>query len=1125
MKKSYDFGGYYRPSALALMLGLLAVGAPVLHASNASAASVEQNAQDARRVTVSGVVRDDKGEPLIGVQIADLQTATGGVTDLDGKFSFQARVGAKLTFRYVGYEEVVVQVVAGKTTFDVVMKESTSVLSELVVTGYGGKVKRNKVTNSIATVKPETLTVGVYSNPAQALSGAVAGLRVQQTSGNPGAQPALVIRGGTNLDGSGSPLIVVDGQLRASMADINPEDIEDMQVLKDAGATAIYGARASNGVVLITTKSGKAGQGQLNIKIKTGWDYFNQTNTFLHADRYIYWQRVAHQHIVDNYPNYARVASYLTGSTPFGLGNAYDSNFNIMKYDANNQQHAELLTKGWAVMDDPAVDGQKIIYRHTTPSDFAIVSPALTKDYNISMQGGNDKATYYAGIGYNDQDGMAVTSFYKRYSFLFNASYKLKPWLKSTSNFSYNRANWQSMPGSAADEYRYFGRVFSMAPTVRYTDEEGNNLLGPNITDGNHLFQPEKWWQDNQSDKFTMVQSFDIDVTKHLSLKASANWFYSEGNYESFNRDRLSNRLSGQWLRGRESSASFERDFRQTYNFIANYDRDFGDHGLNAMLGTEYLDIKTLYMGASGSGAPTDDFSDLSYTSSEANKRSIDTGHSQMRILSYFGRINYDYKSRYLLSLVSRYDGYSSLLGDNRWGFFPGVSAGWVMSQEDFFKNAFPFISFAKLRASFGVNGNASGIGAYTLQGAYASSGKYNGNAGFLISTLPNPGLRWEKTTTREVGLDLGFFENRLNVNLTYYNRLTSDKYAGFTLPSTTGFPSITNNNGEFRNQGLELEVSAKILQTQDWTWNAGFNMGINKNTVEKLPFKEGAPRNQQNAVEVYTGASHIDENGNTVYEKDWVGGYQEGQEPGAIVVYKYQGIYRTDAEIPGNLVVKTGQLNGYWMYGPEAYAKLTDDQKKTAMPLKAGDAIWADINGDGIIDEFDRVVIGRSIPRVTGGLNTTLRYKNLSLYVRTDFALGHWVVDNSTAWIMGNAQGTYNTITRTEDSFTEANTSAEYPRYLWGDLKGNYRRGSSLFAYRGDYLALREVSLSYSLPKHWANKVFCENISLSITGQNLGYLSAAMKTMTNPEIATGDGGYERYPLPRKLILGLNVTF
>lgn len=1074
------------------------------------------------RIKLTGTVKDDKGEPLMGVQVIPVgATQNGGLTDLDGNFTIMVPKGTKqLSFSYVGYAKHVVAI-GNQSTFKVVMHEEASALNEIVVTGYGGKIKRNKVTNSISTVKSETLSVGVYSNPAQALSGAIAGVRVQQASGNPGAQPSLVIRGGTNLDGSGAPLVVVDGQLRESMADINPEDIEDMQVLKDAGATAIYGARASNGVVLITTKSGKSGLGQLSVKVKTGWDFMRQANEFLSTDRYIYWMRTAHQRIVDTYKDQAysgNLAKYLIQPKPFGTGNTYGGKYNILPYDANNTQHAELLTKGWSVMDDPAVAGQKLIYRGVRPQDFAIQSPAFTQDYNISMQGGNDKGTYYAGIGYNNQEGLAVTSFYKRYSFLFNGSYKLKPWLKSTSNFSFNRANWQSMPGSAADEERYFGRAFSVPPTVRFNDEEGNHLLGLGGGDANHLFQPEKYQRFNQSDKFTMVQTFDIDLSKHLTLKASANWYYSESFGEAFNRDYMTDNFSNpiKYNTTRSSSASWSRDFRQTYNAILNYNRDFGKHSLGAMLGTEYLDVFEYGFSASGSGAPTDDFGDLEYTTADANKRTINSFHERMRILSYFGRVNYDYDGTYLVSLVSRYDGYSSLLGENRWGFFPGISAGWILTKESWFKEALPFVSFAKLRASYGVNGNASGIGAYTLQGSYVSAGKYNGKVGYVVGDLANPGLRWEQTTTRELGLDLGFFENRLNVNLTYYNRLTSDKYATYTLPSTTGFSGIRNNNGEFRNQGLELELTAKILQNKDWSWNAGLNLGINKNTVVSLPYKEGAPRNQQNAQEVYTG------NGD---EKDWVGGYQEGQEPGALVLYKFMGIYRTDDEVPGDLVVETGQLNSYKMYGPKAYAALTAEQKKTAMPIKAGDAIWYDVNGDNKIDQFDQVVVGNTTPRVTGGFNTTLRYQNLSLYLRTDFALGHWVVDRSTAWIMGAAQGEYNTITLTEDSFTEANPNAKYPRYLWGDLMGNYRRNSTLFAYRGDYLAFREVSLSYSLPKHWAKKVFCENISISATAQNLGYLSAAAKTMTNPEVGTGDGGYERYPLPRKFILGLNVTF
>lgn len=1083
-------------------------------------------AQD--KIKVSGNVRDDKGEPLVGVQVIPQgATASGGLTDLDGNFQLNIPKTVKtLSFSYVGFERRTVAV-NGSAPLRIVLREVTSAIDEVVVTGYGGKVRRNQVTNSISTVKKEALSVGVFANPAQALSGAVPGVRVQQVSGNPGAQPSIVIRGGTNLDGSGAPLVVVDGQLRASMADINPEDIEDMQVLKDAGATAIYGARASNGVILITTKTGKAGVSSFNVKVRAGWDFFHQANTFLSADRYLYWQRLAHERTAAMAPMHAaRLRRFLSTATPFGTGNVYgNSTNNVMAYDANSTLHADLLTKGWALMADPVVQGQQLIYRGITPSDYSINSPALTQDYNISMQGGNDRGVYYAGIGYNNQEGLAVTSYYKRYNFLFNGSYKIKPWLKSSSNFSFNRANWQSMPGSAANETQYFGRAFSTPPTSRFIDEEGNNLLGPGIQDGNHLFQPEKWQRFNQTDKFTMVQTFDIDLGKLFALKLSANWLYSEAFSESFLRDRLRNMLNNDYDRTRSSSASFTRDWRQTYTATLNYSQSFKKHKVDALLGTEYLDVQDYGFSAAGQGAVTDEYADLELTTPDANKRSIDSEHSEWRILSFLGRANYSYDGKYLASFVFRNDGYSTLLGANRWGFFPGVSAGWVFTQESWAKDALSFLSFGKLRASYGVNGNASGIDPYELQGRYALQGLYNGKQTYLISGLPNPDLRWEKTTTREVGLDLGFFKNKLNVNLTYYNRLTSDKYAQRTLTPTSGFTSIRSNNGELRNQGIELEVSARLLQTKDWSWNAGFNVGYNKNTVVSLPYKKDAPRNQQGAALVYTGSSHTNASGQIEYDMDYIGGYQEGQEPNQIVVYKYLGMYRSDDEVPGDLVVETGNPSGFKLYGPAKYNALSAKEKETALPIKAGDAIWQDVNGDGKIDQYDRVLLGSSVPRVTGGFNTTLRYKGLQLYVRTDFALGHWVLDESTAWIMGNYQGTYNTTTLTEDSFTEDNPNASYPRYLWFDQAGNYRSGSTLFAYRGDYLALRELSLSYSLPKHWAKKVFCQDITLSVTGQNLGYLSAATKTITVPEASTGGGGADRYPIPRKLLLGLNVTF
>ena len=444
----------------------------------------------------------------------------------------------------------------------------------------------------------------------------------------------------------------------------------------------------------------------------------------------------------------------------------------------------------------------------------------------------------------------------------------------------------------------------SLPPTVRYEDEDGNPVLGPNHSDGNQSYQPEKWLVDNQTDKFTMIQSLEIRPMKNLVIKGTANWYYSEGVYESFTKDFET--APGKFNTTRASSAKFERDFSQTYNVVLNYNNTFAqNHNIDVMLGSEYYDKKTKGFSASGSGAPTDDFADLNLTDNGEGKRTIDSWHSQYRILSYFGRLNYDYQGKYLLSGVFRYDGYSSLLGDNRWGFFPGVSAGWIFGKEDFIKNAVPDLSFGKLRFSYGVNGNATGIGAYTLQGSYNSQ-KYNGNVGYLIGALPNPGLKWEKTRTTEVGLDLSFFDNRLNANFTYYNRLTMDKYADLSLPTTTGFSSVKNNNGDFRNSGIEMELSGTILKIKDWTWKMGGNISYNKNKVVTLP-DNGQPKNRIGGQQIYTGRKVLDEAGNQVDEVIFVGGKQERQEPGILVGYKAEGLYKSWDDIPENLIVKTG--------------------------------------------------------------------------------------------------------------------------------------------------------------------------------------------------------------------------
>lgn len=1083
-------------------------------------------AQD--NITVKGIVYDNLKMTVPGASVVEKGTQNGTVTDMDGNFTLQVPKGATLVISYVGYKTAEVKV-NNAQPLKIVINEDAQMLDEVVVTGYSGTQLRSKTTNSIAKVKQETLNVGLFSNPAQALSGAVAGLKVIQSSGSPGAAPTVVLRGGTNLDGTGSPLVIVDGQLRDSMSDINPEDIESMEVMKDAGATAIYGARASNGVILITTKNGKNGNRQINFKAKLGLNYARTPYEFLSGGEYITALRKAvydSGHLfVDNDGNTKGYGPYsggsLEGAQPYGTGNVYGKSVYSTMFLTDENSY--LLGKGWQKVTDP-VTGKEIIYKDTDLARYNLNNPALTQDYNVNMSGGNDRATYYAGLGYNHQEAVPINTYYERYSFVTNASYKIADWLTSKSSLNYNRANWKNMPGSNTSEANYFGRILSLPPTVIFEDEEGNQQLGPGTADGNQSYQPEKWQNFNQSDKFTMVQSFQIDLMKGLSINASANWYYSEQLTESFTKDY--EKTPGVFDRTRSTSADYMRDFRQTYNAVLNYTATFArDHNVNLMLGTEYYDKFYRYYKASGQGAPTDDFGDLGLTDTGENKRTIDSQHSQMRILSFFGRLNYDYKEKYLLSAVFRRDGYSSLLGDNRWGFFPGVSAGWIFGREDFVKNNVPVLSFGKLRASYGVNGNASGIAEYTLQGSYNTQ-TYNGNVGYLIGGLPNPGLRWEKTATFEVGVDMSFFENKLTTNFTYYNRLTSDKYAALSFPTSTGFSSVTNNNGEFRNQGIEIELSGKIFENKDWSWTAGGNISFNKNKIVTLPYNK-LERNRQDAFQVYSGKQLSDGS----YEKIWVGGYQEGYEPNMLYMYKADGIYRSESDIPANLVDK--HLGSRILYGPEAWKKLSaaEQNASTNFPIQPGDAIWHDVNGDDVIDEFDKVEIGNTNPHWTGGFNTTLRWKGLQLYARFDFALDFWIYENSaqskTPWYMGCMQGSYN-VPRDlyYDTWSETNPDGKYPRFLWADQlgKGNYDTASSLFAYKGNYLAIRELSLSYSLPKEWTSVAKMQQASVSITGQNLGYITKA-KNVSSPETGANGVAGSGYSLPRSVLFGINVTF
>ncbi len=1085
--------------------------------------------------TCSGVVLDSNGETVIGASVKVVGSKMGTVTDIDGKFTLaNVPKGSTIEISYIGYTSQTVKFNGSPLT--ITLKEDATALDEVVVMGYGVAQKRAKVTNSIAKVSEKTLSVGVNANPAQALAGAVAGVKVDVTSGKPSATPSITIRGGSNYDGgSNEPLIIVDGVIRSSLADINSNDIESMEILKDAGATALYGARAGNGVILITTKQGKQGKANVSFNAKVGLNYYDLGYNMCSDEDYLYYYRLATQNCEWTLPGGKYASNYNSNlygtNVPGGIGRtelSQGQSYNILR---KTDENAYLLQKGWKEMLDPVSDNY-ILYRNIDPMEVNGRTPYVTQDYNASISGGNDRGRYYASLGLYDADGFVKGTFYKRYNFALTGSYKITKWLESNSVFNYTRANWlNDDPNLGTEQFMNRAQGFKF---VRYRDEDGNELYGTGNPTVNVNVNSGNFDRDYQSDKFAMTQSLTATIIPGLTVKGTMSWFYNEEYDEAFNHKYVTNQTgavnpdgTSGVNRSYNTSASFSRIFDQTYNLVANFNHTFAEkHTLNVMAGTEFYKRRYRGFSASGYGAPTGYFPGLELTQndSEVQSRSMSSFHYEEALMSYFGRAEYDYMDKYLVAATFRADGYSRLV-NNKWGTFPGVSAGWVFSKENFWQKwgMEKIINYAKLRASYGLNAtiNSSYLGYYTLQGSY-SAYQYDGTYGYRVSSLPNPNLKWEKTRTAEVGLDLGFLNNRFNLGITYYNRLTMDKYSSLTLPQTTGFSSVTYNNGQYRNAGVEFDLQSTLLRIRDFQWTLNANITYNKNTIVKLP-ENGLPNNRQGGTEVYTG------NGN---ETHYVGGYQEGQTPGSFVGYGVVKMARSQADIEAlGDYVDTGTTNGAAVYANESgRQKLIAAGYSNLVQLMPGDFIYEDRNGDNWVEAKDRKVLGNLTPKWTGGFNTTLTWKGLSLYARFDMGFGFQVYDSNVAFWLGEGQGNMAFNDAVRDTWTPDNPGAKYPRVCWASQFGtdNYIRTNSFFTQSGNYLACRELSLSYALPKFICQKVACTGITVSVTGQNLGYIKSCTiplpdnTTYTNGNTA-GWGG--TYNLPRTVLFGLNVTF
>ncbi len=1073
--------------------------------------------------TIKGkVVRADDSSPLAGVNISVKGKSAGTTTDANGEFSIEAAGDDVLQVSYVGFTTQDLKI-GNNASLSIALESSAGKLGEVVVVGYGTQSRRN-VTSAIAKLDDKVLANAPRSNVGSALQGTVPGLQVVNATGQPGAGPVLVLRGGASINNPGSPLVVIDGIIR-SYNDIASEDIASMELLKDAAATAIYGARANNGVILITTKHGAAGKAQISYKFTEGFNSRRQGYNYLNAKDFIYYNRLGNL-------NSGRTLAQVNSSRGYGLltDSANLASFDIRPYDAST---AYLMGQGWDTVGDPY--GGTITFKdHSGEVEDLVFRDTKTQEHYISVIGGNDKGKFFSSFDYYKEDGVIVGSDYRRFSGNINGSYKVLPTVEVSSGATLSTSSQVGVNGSAVNNmYRNLSLWPTFNPWIDSAKTQPNP--GSGINDGNPLYWLSKQQRSNEVNRITANASVKWDILPSLYIKASGNVYLFEQLDQSFTAatQTYSNIFSNPPTynnTNRTAYSTFSRDFQQQYNAIINYSKTFAEkHDVNVMAGAEYFGIKSFAQQVLGTKAPTDDIPTVNASTTFAAGDNYST-RSEYRIISAFGRVNYAYDSRYLLSLVFREDGVSSLAKDNQFGFFPGMSAGWNLHQEKFFQysSISNIISTVKPRISYGVNGNVAGLGRYEVQGGYGLQGLYNGNAGFLNTSIVNSNLRWEKSKTTDIGLDIGLLKNRITLIFDYYNRKTSDLLTNLSLPSYTGFSSVRTNLGTLQNKGYEVAVSADVLRTQrGLKLNLSANASYVKNKVLQLPYN-GNENNRQGGLQVYDPKS-----GSVI----WVGGLQEGQALGDIYAFKQTGIFNSEEEIAkmaGNRVDLVAGISG-------------PNSSYGSGKITPGDVNWLDVDKNDTIDSRDQVYVGNIYPKWTGGFSANLSYKGFSLYSRFEFALGHTIYNDLVARTLGNYQGTFNYIDWQKNAWSPTNTNTDIPKVYYADQvsaplgKKNYTRSNnagsvlnsnnSRFYEKGDYLACREITLSYDFPKSILShtKVLSQS-RLYVSLLNMFYLTKFTGPTPEPPVAEGSstitGVYAgTYPTPRTVVVGVQVSF
>lgn len=1026
---------------------------------------------------ISGVVTDSKGEELIGVSVLEVGTSNGTTTNANGEYSIViSSKPSKLRFSYIGFKEEEFEVSVSNPTVNVMLTDNTEALDEVVVIGYGTTTRRD-LTSAVSSIKSDALNKVVSSDISSALKGKASGIRVYSTTGAPGAESAITIRGGSSIQKSNAALVIIDGT-PGSLSDVAPEDVQSIEILKDAASTAIYGARASNGIILVTTKSGSLGKPVITARASYG--YQNAVNKLerISAEQYL---RITRTSLARS--PFIRL---LDASHPVGGGNT-DSSVWSTRY----LQDGEQVPTGWHSMIDPVNANRTLIFQDNNLEDLFFQGGNIYDAY-VSVNGGSDRVKYLTSVSYTDDGGFVPQSNWNNLTARANLSIKLNKKLTLNTNLSASNSNSDRIN----NENTIFANGIHLARTMRDVMIDGTVPGGKDTNIRNPFFIVDNLIYNNRTFRFSGKIGLQWDIIDGLYAKADAYYAPYFSHREYFEKKNVFNQ-------GRDARYFGNQNQTSQFEFTLNYNKQLSElHKINAVLGTSALAYNDYLYSSSAKGGSRDDIITLNVATEYVGASSSRT---REHLNSVFGRINYGFANKLNTSISLRSDGSSALSAGNKWRFFPGISAGYIISEEEFMKNI-DWLSLAKLRASYGMTGN-NNVGRYDYQGLWSLNNSYDGEAAGSPSTIPNNDLRWERSTQFDIGFDLAFLKNRINFNADYYRKVTSDLLFSVPIPNTSGFGSITQNVGKVLFWGLEGNLSAVIIDNKDFSWNVGANISYNLNRVLELP------DNGQDKHRI-GGLSFSD---NPEYG---VGGIAEGERMYGVIGYKVEKILDTDEQAQN---ARYDQRAAGW-----------DPKTKTYIRGRkiAGDYEWMDKNNDSQITEIDQYVLGYLVPPTTGGFNTTLRYKNFEFYTLFDFAMGHVIYDRQISYLMGLNDDGFLTPTREILDTWRKPGDVDKVKYARVDISDgaatgqwNHMRTSDMNVFKGDYLSLREVKLSYSLPSDFMRRMKLISMNVYLSGRNLYYFTKYPGYTTEYSGSGRNSSDSNYPLPRIFSIGTQITF